>query len=49
MQTINIFYDENPTTQIKHALELLFDNYINEFYANNQVNSTTSSKEDVQQ
>ncbi len=49
MQTINIFYDENPTPQIKQSLELLFDTYINEFYASNQVNSTTSSEEDVQQ
>ena len=50
MQTINIFYDENPTTQIKQSLELLFDTYIDQFYAESKVNSTTSSKqEDVQQ
>ena len=50
MQTINIFYDENPTTQIKQSLELLFDTYIDQFYAESKVNSTTSSQqEDVQQ
>lgn len=49
MQTINIFHDENPTKHIQQALELLFDTYINQFYAENKVNSTTSSEEDVQQ
>lgn len=48
MQITNIFNDENPSFQIKQSLELLFDTYINEFYASKQVNSTTSSEEDVQ-
>lgn len=50
MQTTNIFNDENPTIQIKQSLELLFDTYIDQLYAESKVNSTTSSQqEDVQQ
>lgn len=50
MQTINIFHDENPTKHIQQSLELQFDTYIEQFYAEHKVNSTTSySKEDVQQ
>ena len=50
MQTTNIFQDENPANYVKQSLELLFDTHINQFYAENKVNSTTSStEEDVQQ
>lgn len=50
MQTTNKFEKENPTLYVKQALELLFDTYINQFYAENKVISTTSSnQEDVKQ
>ena len=48
MKIIRQFADDNPIHVITQTLEVLFDTYIDQFYANNKVNSTTSSdKEDV--
>lgn len=50
MKTTNIFNEENPIIPIKKTLELLFDTYIEQFYAEAKVISTTSSnQEDVKQ
>lgn len=48
MKITRQFEDDNPIVAIKKTLEVLFDTYIDQFYADNKVNSTTSSdKEDV--
>lgn len=48
MKITRQFEEDNPIVAIKQTLEVLFDTYINQFYADNKVNSTTSSdKEDV--
>lgn len=48
MKITRQFEDEDPIVTIKQTLEVLFDTYIDQFYADNKVNSTTSSdKEDV--
>ncbi|MCY7716969.1 MULTISPECIES: hypothetical protein [Bacillaceae] len=49
MKITRKFENDNPIVAIKQTLEVLFDTYIDQFYAINKVNSTTSSdnKEDV--
>ncbi|MGE7997604.1 hypothetical protein ACQKOF_02775 [Lysinibacillus sp. NPDC093190] len=44
MKTTHYFGNKNPLTLIKRTLELLFDSYFEKPYAENKVNSTTSSE-----
>lgn len=49
MKITRKFENDNPIVAIKQTLEVLFDTYIDQFYAFYKVNSTTSSdhKEDL--